>query len=165
MPLNDPKAVTVDRVAFEFNGRMAYGVRKRASKLADRVLIGHVARSQISAGRWCYLLVTEKDWTLAGSTRADAIDHLLSAHAPSAPWLSGDAGPAAVREEKPQSGEKWSRHQESGALVSVGGKWKIAEIGGDWPFALRRNVGGLWDAEDEFKREADARTYAERAGL
>jgi hypothetical protein len=83
MIINDPNAVTIDRTAFEFNGRMCYGVRKRGT----RELLGHVARSMQDSA-WSYLLVTEKEWVTAGPARADAVDHLQSAYAPMAPWLS-----------------------------------------------------------------------------
>lgn len=60
-------------------------------------------------------------------------------------------------------GEKWFR--VSGALVSVGNRWEVAEIGGDWPFALRQNHAGNWEPVDEFKSEADAIKFAEGNGL
>jgi hypothetical protein len=83
MIINDPKAVTIDRTAFEFNGRMAYGVRKRGT----RELLGHVAQA-MSENAWSYLLVAATEWVTAGPTRAIAVDHLQSAYAPMAPWLS-----------------------------------------------------------------------------
>ena len=93
--LNDLSAVKVDRRSFELDGHVAYGVRDR---ITGR-LIGHVGKTRNKIygcrnGTWCYLHVAEpRDvngaWTLAGWTRADAIDHLMSADHPSGMFVSG----------------------------------------------------------------------------
>jgi hypothetical protein len=89
-------------------------------------------------------------------------------------WRTG-TDVAIVREDKASPttaeflaalrGEKWFRDENGGALLSVGGRWEISEIGGDWPFALRQNRAGNWEAVDEFRTEAYAMAFAEGNGL
>lgn len=79
--LFDHALIVVSVRSFEFDGHtVAYSVTERATGR----LIGHVARALQSRGQWAYLLVSEPrgTWTLAGWTRADAVDHLLSAFSP-----------------------------------------------------------------------------------
>jgi hypothetical protein len=80
--LNDITRVKLSRKSFEFDSHTAYSVTDRETGR----LIGHVGktRSKIYGrkhGKWCYLGVTEpreSAWTLAGWTRTDAVDHLMS---------------------------------------------------------------------------------------
>ena len=81
------RLVVLSRKSYEFDGHaVAYSIHERATGR----LIGHVARALTLADQWVYLLATEprqqspvgETWTLAGWSRADAVDHLLSAFSP-----------------------------------------------------------------------------------
>lgn len=82
MTLNDSRKVTVSRQSFDFDGYpCVYGVHDRETQC----LLGHVGTRD---GRhWSYLRCTDPRgaWTVAGRTRADAVDHLQSADNP-VPW-------------------------------------------------------------------------------
>lgn len=90
--LFDHSLIKVSGTSFEFDGhKSTYSVTERSTGR----LVGHVARSKGKSsggvcGAWVYLLVSEprrsdpagETWTVAGFTRADAVDHLLSAYSP-----------------------------------------------------------------------------------
>jgi hypothetical protein len=83
--LNRLADVIVSARSFEFDGRQAYSVNDRKSGR----LVGHVARTRNReySGAWVYLhLLDRRDvngaWTMAGWSRAVAVDHLMSADNP-----------------------------------------------------------------------------------
>ncbi len=94
MNLHDHSKVIISRQSYDFDGHRAHSVTERATGR----LVGHVARTRNAAygrryGSWCYLHVSMERgaWYLAGWTCTDAVDHLLSADAPSAAFLADGA--------------------------------------------------------------------------
>lgn len=91
-PLNNPRSVTVSRKSFDLDGHQAYSV---SDKVSGR-LVGHVGKTRSAAygrkhGTWCYLHVTDQrdSWTIAGWSRGEAVDKLMSADSPTGAYVAG----------------------------------------------------------------------------
>jgi hypothetical protein len=94
-PLNNPRAVRVSRQSYEFDDHpVAYSVTDAVSGR----LVGHVGKTRNAAygrkhGSWCYLHTSDArgSWTLAGWSRAEAVDKLQSADSPAGAYVAGIA--------------------------------------------------------------------------
>jgi hypothetical protein len=83
--LNDPKAVMVSRsTLLQGDGHKAHRVTERGG---GKQPLGWVARSVRCPGQWAYRRAGQESWTIAGYSRAVAVDHLQSAWHPQGKFL------------------------------------------------------------------------------
>jgi hypothetical protein len=93
MTLNNLCAVVVSKHAYPYDKHVAYAVNDRVT----RRLVGHVGKLEVPLpgvpASWAYLHFTDErdSWTIGGWTRADAVDHLMSADSPSGAYVAGVA--------------------------------------------------------------------------
>ena len=77
MMLNDSAGITLPRT-----GTGEYKVKRSGE------ILGYVRHSARWSSFWSYRTPDSETWVSIPGTRADAVDHLLSALSPSAPWLT-----------------------------------------------------------------------------